>query len=114
MGTLPLDVGDFVTALKCGEKAADYIEAALCAAERDLAGFTHQPILRALKSSPDGVSTAKFKGVKDEGVNLAEPKEVAVAMKKRNAIVYHLPSGEFRLASRAHRTALLERYDPVE
>ncbi len=114
MGTLPLDVGDFVTALKCGEKADDFIETALLAAETDLAGFTHQPILKALKSSPGGVRTVKFKGVKHEGVNLAEPKEVAAAMKKRNAIVFHITSGEYRLTSRAHRTALLERYDPVE
>ena len=111
---MPLDVGDFATALKCGDTAADYIETTLLAAEADLAGFTHKPILKALKASPDGVRTVKFDGVKHEGMNLAEPKQVAVAMKMRNAIVYHLPSGEYRLASRAHRTALLERYDPVE
>ena len=114
MGTLPSDIRVFAVALGSGDTAADYIEAALCAAERDLAGFTHKPILKALKSSPDGVSTDLFDDVEHKGVNLAEPKEVAVAMKKRNAIVYHLPSGEYRLASRAHRTALLERYNPVE
>jgi hypothetical protein len=113
VGTLPLDVRDFAVALGSGDTAADYIEAALLAAEADLAGFTHKPILKALKASPDGVRTMKFDGVEHKGVNLAEPKEVAVAMKKRNAIVYHLPSGEYRLASRAHRTALLERYNPV-
>ena len=86
----------------------------MLAAETDLAGFTHQPILKALKASPDGVRTVKFKGVEHKGVNLAQPKDVAVAMKKQTAIVYHIPSGEYRLASRAHRTALLERYDPVE
>jgi hypothetical protein len=111
---MPLDVGDFVTALKCGEKADDFIETALLAAETDLAGFTHQPILKALKSSPDGVRTVKFKGVEHKGVNLASPKKVAVAMQDTNAIVFHQPSGEYRMASRAHRTALLERYDPVE
>ena len=84
------------------------------AAERDLAGFLHKPILKELKASPDGVRTVKFDGVKHDGVNLAQPKDVAVAMKKQTAIVYHIPSGEYRLASRAHRTALLERYDPVE
>ena len=78
------------------------------AAKRDLAGFTHKPILKALKASPDGVRTVKFDGVKHEGVNLAQPKQVAVAMKEQASIVYHLPSGEYRLASRAHRTALLE------
>ena len=114
MGTFPLDVRDFAEALERGDTAADYIETTVCAAERDLAGFTHQPILKELKASLDGVSTLKFKGLKHDGVNLALPNAVAVAMKLINAIVYHLPSGEYRLASRAHRTALLERYDPVE
>jgi predicted phosphoadenosine phosphosulfate sulfurtransferase len=79
-------------------------------AERDLVAFIHKPILEALKESPDGVSVVKFQGCKDNGVNLASPKKVAEAMKETNAIVYHLPSGEYRCASRAHRTALLERY----
>ena len=114
MGTLPLDVGAFATALQRGKTADDFIETALLAAETDLAGFTHKPILKALKLSPDGVRTVKFDGVEHKGVNLASPKKVAVAMQETNAIVFHKPSGEYRLASRAHRTALLERYDPVE
>ena len=114
MGTLPLDIKVFAKALRKGVPAGDYIETAMLAAERDLAGFTHQPILTALKASPDGVSTLKFKGIKHDGVNLALPNAVAVAMKLINVIVYHIPSGEYRLASRAHRTVLLERYDPVE
>ena len=101
-------------ALKAGDTADDYIEETLRAANSDLRRFLHKPILKALKSSPDGVSTDLFDGVEHKGMNLAEPKDVAVAMKKRNAIVYHLPSGEYRLASRAYRTALLERYNPVE
>ena len=111
---MPLDDGAFATALMRGRTAAEHIEAALYAAERDLGGFTHQPILKKLKASTDGVSTLKFKGFEHKGMNLAQPKDVAVAMKKQTAIVYHIPSGEYRLASRAHRTALLERYDPVE
>ncbi len=114
MGTLPSDIRVFAVALGSGDTAADYIEAALCRADDDLCSFAHPQILEELKKSPDGVRRKQFKGVEHKGVNLAEPKEVAVAMKKRNAIVYHLPSGEYRLASRAHRTALLERYDPVE
>ena len=114
MGTLPLDVRDFAVALGSGDTAADYIEAALCRADDDLCSFAHPQILEALKKSPDGVRRKQFRGVKHEGVNLAQPKQVAVAMKEQTAIVYHLPSGEYRLATRAHRTALLERYDPVE
>ena len=113
MGTLPLDIRDFVVALGSGDTAADYIEAALHLADDDLCSFAHPLILKALLKSPDGVRRKQFQGIEHKGVNLAEPKEVAVAMKKRNAIVYHLPSGEYRLASRAHRTALLERYNFV-
>ena len=104
---------EFTNALEDGESAADYIEEVLCAAERDLAAFEHEPILEALKLSPDGVSTDKFGGIEDEGVNLAAPKQVALAMKETQAIIYHLPSGEYRLASRAHRTALIERWSPI-
>ena len=112
-GTLPLDVGQFAMALKRGETADDLIEATLRAAQSDLIGFIHTPILEALKMSPDGVRTDVFRGVKHEGVHLAQPKDVAAAMKKQQAIVYHIPSREYRLATRAHRTALLERYNPV-
>jgi hypothetical protein len=104
----------FVNALRSGRTAADYIETALRAAARELVGFKHKPILKALKKSPDGVCIESFDGVEHKGVDLAQPKEVAVAMKAQQAIVYHIPSGEYRLASRAHRTALLELYNPLE
>ena len=104
---------DFTNSLENGESAADYIEEALCAAKRDLSIFAHKPILEALKLSPDGVSTDRFSDIKNEGVNLAEPKQVALAMKERQAIIYHHPSGEYRMASRAHRTVLIERWSPT-
>ena len=113
MGTIPLDVREFTNSLENGESAADYIEEVLCAADNDLSAFAHEPILEALKLSPDGVRTKVFRGVESKGVNLAEPKQVALAMKERNAIIYHHPSGEYRLASRAHRTALIERWSPI-
>ena len=114
VGTHPYEVGKFARALKLGQSADEYIEAALRLAEDDLCGFLHKPILKALKASPDGVRRKQFEGVEHKGVNLAQPKDVAVAMKKQAAIVFHQPSGEYRLASRAHRTALLERWNPVE
>ena len=113
MGTIPLHVRKFTKSLENGESASDYIEKVLCAADNDLSSFTHEPILEALKLSPDGVRTKVFRGMKNEGVNLAEPTEVALTMKKRQAIVYHHPSGEYRMASRAHRTALIERWSPI-
>ena len=111
---MPLDISGFVEALERGATSADFIEEALRVAEDDLCGFLHKPILKALKASPDGVRRKQFEGVEHKGVNLAQPKDVAVAMKKQAAIVFHQPSGEYRLASRAHRTALLERWNPVE
>ena len=113
MGTIPLHVREFTNSLENGESATDYIEEVLCAADRDLSAFTHEPILEALKVSSDGVSTKVFRGIKNEGVNLAEPKQVALAMKERNAIIYHHPSGEYRMVSKAHRTALIERWSPI-
>ena len=109
-----MHVREFTNSLENGESASDYIEEVLCAAKRDLSAFTHEPILEALKLSPDGVSTDMFRGIESKGVNLAEPTEVAVAMKKRQAIIYHQPSGEYRMASRAHRTALIERWSPIK
>ena len=108
-----MDVREFTNSLENGESAADYIEEVLCAADNDLSAFAHEPILEALKLSPDGVRTKIFRGVENEGVNLAEPKQVALAMNERNAIIYHHPSGEYRLASSAHRTALDERWSPI-
>jgi hypothetical protein len=100
--------------LENGESAADYIENMLFEATTDLSAFTHKPILEALKLSPDGVSIVVFSEIENKGVNLAEPTEVALAMKKRQAIVYHHPSREYRMASRAHRTALIERWNPTK
>ncbi len=112
MGTLPIQIRDFAEALERGETAADFLEAALRTAETDLAAFAHPPILTALKASPDGVGTHLFANVYHNKVYLAQPKDVGGAMRASNAVVYHLPSREYRLATRAHRTALLERWNP--
>ena len=90
---------------------AQIIEDAVLAAKADLVAFTLEPILAALKASPDGVDVSEFDGVKYKGTDLGEPREVAFFMKKRNCLVYHMPSKEYRLASRAHRTALMQ-YNP--
>jgi len=113
VGTLPLDVKGFADALESGETTADFVEACLRTAQEDLDMFVHTPILQALKVTPDGVRAVKFVGVKHEGVRLVQPKQVAVAMKEQQAIIYHHPTREYRLATRAHRTALLERWKDV-
>ena len=108
-----MHVREFTNSLENGELAAKYIEDILRAAKNDLSAFAHKPILEALKLSPDGVRTKVFSDIENKGVNLAEPKEVALAMKESQAIIYHHPSGEYRMASRAHRTALIERWSPL-
>ena len=104
---------EFTNSLENGESASDYIEEILCAADNDLAAFEHEPILEALKLSPDDVRTKVFRGIENKGVTLTAPRQVAAAMKEGQAIVYHHPSGEYRMASRAHRTALIERWSPI-
>jgi hypothetical protein len=101
-----------MTALKKGISATQIIEEAILAANADLVAFTLKQILTALKTSPDGVHVSAFDGVKYEGVNLAKPKDVAVATKETNCIVYHLPSKQYRSVSRAHRTALMQYKPP--
>ena len=114
VGKLPLKILNSMTALKEGIPVAQIIEDAVLAAKADLVAFTLKPILAALKATPDGVDVSAFDGVEQKGVNLAQPKQVAVAMKETNCLVYHMPSKEYRLASRAHRTALMQYNPPVE
>ena len=103
-----------VKALKKGKSVAQIIDDAVLAAKADLVAFKLEPILAALKASPGGVDIGAFNGVKYEGTYLKEPIEVAVFMKKKNCLVYHMPSKEYRLASRAHRTALMHYNSPID
>lgn len=103
----------YVQALQRGSSAVEYVVAAVSAAEDNLAAFPYEPILTALKACPDGVCTTRFARVKYEGARLVEPKDLVKALEESAAIVYHLPSREYRLESRAHRTALLERWSPT-
>ena len=113
IGKLPLKILSSMMALKEGIPAAQITEEAVLAAEADLVAFTLKPILAALKATPDGVHVRAFDGVYYEGVNLAQPKDVAVAMKVTNCLAYHMPSRQYRLATRAHRTALMRYNSPV-
>jgi hypothetical protein len=106
IGTLPLSIGLFCEGLTEGVPADTLINGVVAKARKDLIAFTHTPILKALKNQPDGVSIEYFDGIEDEGALLSEPKDVGVAMKKRNVIVYHFQSGEYRLFSKAHKTAI--------
>lgn len=105
IGTLPLDIRRYVTSLKDGETIESILDVSFTESTADLGGFKHKKIIEALKKSPDGVKTKMFDGDVDDGVLLSQPKEVAVAMKMQEAILYHLPSREYRFSSKAHRTA---------
>lgn len=84
----------------------DFITQRVAVAKSELKKFTLFPILRALKASPEGVSTDVFVGQRYEGINLANPVEVFRAMKETNVVMYHSPSDQYRLVSKAHATAL--------
>jgi H2-forming N5,N10-methylenetetrahydromethanopterin dehydrogenase-like enzyme len=105
VGKLPLDILRSIS-------AAQIIEEAILAVNADLVAFTLKQILTALKAAPDGVHVSAFDGVEYKGVDLAQPKKVAVALKETNCIVYHMPSKQYRLVSRAHRTALMQYKPP--
>ena len=84
-------------------KAADCIEDMMCAAGSNLSAFKHEPILEALKLSPDGVETQLFRDVKNEGADLAESTQVSDA---RQAIK------EISTGSQAYRKARIELWKP--
>jgi tripartite-type tricarboxylate transporter receptor subunit TctC len=65
-----------------------------------------RPIITALKKSPEGVSIELFDGVEHKGVLLSSPKLVAPAMKITNAIIFDFETGQYKLFSKAHQTAL--------
>jgi hypothetical protein len=110
-GQLPSNIKTSMQSLRKGLKAAFIVDEAVDVALDDLYAFVHRPILAALKGSPDGVNAARFAGVQFKGVNLGDPQHVAMTSKDSAAVLYHLPSGEYRPASRAHRKAL-EIYKP--
>lgn len=110
-GKLPSNIKVSMQSLRKGVKAALIVDEAVDVALDDLYAFVHRPILAALKGTPDGVSASQFAGVQYKGVHLGDPQHVALTSKDSAAILYHLPSGEYRPASRAHRKAL-ELYTP--
>ena len=64
-----------------------------------------KPILGRLKKHPDGVDPVKL-NKEFKGINMCVPRDVGVAMKESNTIVYRMELGKYQLISRAHATAL--------
>ena len=112
-GTLPLSLGNFCDDVLKGETVDGCIAKEVAMARRGLEAFILKPILAALKTSPDGVQSGSFDGVKHEGVLLSSPTLVAPAMKITNAIMYDFGTGQYKLFSKAHQTAL-KTYDPPQ
>ena len=106
VGTHPLHLQLLARAIMRNETVENFTNGVISKAFDDLAAFSHKSILEKLKESPNGVKVHVFEGVEENGVNLAQPKAVAAAMKNSRAIIYHRPSGEYRLFSKAHATAL--------
>ena len=90
----------------------EYVEGQLADARRDLVAFPHQLILKALKEHPEEVEPKFFNKHKDKGVDLSDPRAVAVAMKRSNAILYDMKERRYKLMSKAHATAL-RGYEPI-
>ena len=112
-GMLPLSLAEFCKAVRLGKTVDGHIAEVLAAARRDLEAFVHRPILAALKKSPGGVLSGTFQGIKHEEVWLSEPMLVAPAMKLRNTVLYDFKTGQYKLFSKAHQTAL-RTFDPTK
>ena len=89
----------------------DFVAMKLAKARKLLMRFPHKAILNALKEHPEGISPEYFNNMKSEGVDLSDPVAVGVAMKKSNAIVYHMDSDKYMIISHCHQVAL-RSYDP--
>ncbi len=83
-----------------------FVDDVLAQADQDLVAFPYNPILKALKEHPEGVSPNYVKKVEFKGVDMSNPKAVGTSMKISNAIIYRIECLKYVLMSTAHRTAL--------
>jgi len=90
-----------------------FINEQVANAKSDLIKFSLYPILHALKTHPNGVEVEAFAGQEFKSVDLGNPEEVFTKMKRVNAVMYHSPSRQYRMISKAHATALANYDVPV-
>ena len=76
-------------------------------AKNNISAFELTHLLLQLKQNPEGV-LARDLNIREKGVLLSAPREVVPFMKKTNCIMYHMPTGTYRLVSKAHKTAIKE------
>jgi hypothetical protein len=112
VGGNPAMLVNLAQAVQAKASVQDFVSSRVASASQDLLAFAHQPILKALKKKPDGVSPKFFKKQEHKGVDLSDPIDVGLAMKRSNAIVYRKELNEYQLMTTAHRTAL-KAYDPI-
>ena len=112
IGSNPATLKCLRTHLRKGLSVADFIKKVLLYARLDLVAFQHQPILKALKDHPEGISPEFFNKLENEGVDLSDPKAVRAAMRMENVITYRIELGKYTIYSKAIEVAL-RSYDPI-
>ncbi len=107
IGTSPVDLINLAESVSATYSVKDFIRDALHWAERDLVMFRHKAILKALKYHPEGVPAKYFNNNEmRDGVDISIPRNVGMAMKDSDAVVYRIELDKYMLLSTAHRTAL--------
>ena len=82
IGSNPATLNKLRTHLRKGLSVDDFIMKVLFDARQELVAFQHQQILKALKDHPEGIHPEFFNKLKNEGVDLSDPKAVGAAMIK--------------------------------
>jgi hypothetical protein len=95
-----------------GMSVQDFVSLKLGEAKLDLEIFSHQQILKTLKEHPEGVSPDCFRKMGKKGVDLTDPKTVAIAMNASNVLTYRIELKKYKMLSRCHEVAL-RSYDPI-
>lgn len=89
-----------------GISVENFVALKLSEATADLDAFPHKAILKALKDHPEGVSPGYFNNMENKGVDLSNPRAVAVSMKESNALTYRIELKKYMMLSRCHEVAL--------
>jgi hypothetical protein len=111
VGTTALTLEAF---LKGTMSVDEFIAHRMAAAKHDLIRCPFQPILRALKAHPEGVSPAYFKKEECKGVDMSSPVAVGKFMTaaQSNAVFFNMNEGVYKLNSCALKVAL-RSFEPV-
>ena len=89
-----------------------FITMTLRLAMDELVAFQHQQILKALIDHPEGISPGFFNNLKNEGVDLSNPKDVGPALRTGNAIFNCIELCKYTMGSKAIEVAL-RSYDSI-